>query len=81
MADQIADTQAGDTGLAREAIAAMNVVDGRKLIEHVVSANDFTYPFGLTDLPRGGAPAEAVLTDAQKTQWKEMLGPPFELGD
>jgi hypothetical protein len=24
---------------------------------------------------------EAVLTDAQKKQWKEMLGPPFELGD
>jgi hypothetical protein len=24
---------------------------------------------------------EAVLTDAQKQQWKEMLGPPFELGD
>jgi hypothetical protein len=24
---------------------------------------------------------EAVLTDVQKTQWKEMLGPPFQLGD
>jgi hypothetical protein len=24
---------------------------------------------------------EAVLTDAQKKQWQEMLGPPFELGD
>jgi hypothetical protein len=24
---------------------------------------------------------EAVLTDAQKKQWKEPLGPPFELGD
>jgi len=24
---------------------------------------------------------EAVLTDAQKKQWKELLGPPFELGD
>jgi hypothetical protein len=24
---------------------------------------------------------EAVLTDAQKKQWKEMLGPPFEPGD
>ena len=24
---------------------------------------------------------EAVLTDAQKKQWKAMLGPPFELGD
>jgi hypothetical protein len=24
---------------------------------------------------------EAVLTDAQKKQWSELLGPPFELGD
>jgi plasmid stabilization system protein ParE len=24
---------------------------------------------------------EAVLTDDQKNQWKELLGPPFELGD
>jgi hypothetical protein len=24
---------------------------------------------------------EAVLTDAQKKQWKELLGPPFDLGD
>ena len=24
---------------------------------------------------------EGVLTDAQRKQWKEMLGPPFELGD
>jgi hypothetical protein len=24
---------------------------------------------------------EAILTDAQKTHWKEMLGAPFELGD
>jgi hypothetical protein len=24
---------------------------------------------------------EAILTDAQRKQWKELLGPPFELGD
>jgi hypothetical protein len=24
---------------------------------------------------------EAILTDAQKKQWKELLGPPFDLGD
>jgi hypothetical protein len=24
---------------------------------------------------------EAVLTDAQRKQWKELLGPPFELTD
>jgi hypothetical protein len=28
-----------------------------------------------------GKKLEAVLTDAQKKQWKELLGPPFELGD
>lgn len=28
-----------------------------------------------------GKKLEAVLTDAQRTQWKELLGPPFELGD
>jgi hypothetical protein len=28
-----------------------------------------------------GKKLEAVLTDAQKKQWKEQLGPPFELGD
>ena len=27
------------------------------------------------------AKAEAILTDAQKKQWKEMLGKPFNLGD
>ena len=28
-----------------------------------------------------GKKLEAVLTDTQKKQWEEMLGPPFELGD
>ena len=28
-----------------------------------------------------GKKLEAALTDAQKKQWKELLGPPFELGD
>jgi hypothetical protein len=28
-----------------------------------------------------GKKLEAVLTDPQKKQWKEQLGPPFELGD
>ena len=26
------------------------------------------------------AKVEAILTDAQKNQWKEMLGKPFDLG-
>jgi hypothetical protein len=28
-----------------------------------------------------GKKLEAALTDAQKKQWQELLGPPFELGD
>jgi preprotein translocase subunit SecD len=28
-----------------------------------------------------GKKLEAILTDAQQKQWKELLGPPFELGD
>ena len=28
-----------------------------------------------------GQKLEAVLTDDQRKQWKEMLGPKFELGD
>jgi hypothetical protein len=28
-----------------------------------------------------GKQLEATLTDAQKKQWKELLGPPFDLGD
>jgi hypothetical protein len=28
-----------------------------------------------------GKQLEAILTDAQKKQWKELLGPPFDLGD
>ena len=28
-----------------------------------------------------GKQLEAILTDAQKKQWKDLLGPPFDLGD
>src|SRR5439155_10917705 len=50
---------------AREAIAAMNVVDGRKLVEHVERTGVFTYPFGLTSMPRGATNAEvAAITEA-----------------
>ena len=52
VADQINKTKT-DGGEAQESIAAMNVVDGRKLIEHVEKENEFSYPFGLpeTTLP------------------------------
>lgn len=62
-ADQIASTRT-DAGEAKESVAAMNVVDGRKLIEHVEGNGQFTYPFGLDTLPRRAADQEAALTDA-----------------
>jgi hypothetical protein len=63
-ADQIAATRTGDDGEAAESIAAMNVVDGRKLVEHVAANRQFSYPFGVSTLPRRGADQEAALTNA-----------------
>jgi hypothetical protein len=62
-ADQIQSTQTQD-GDAREAIAAMNVVDGRKLIERCEAAQNFVYPFGVTTLPHGDPAQEGALTAA-----------------
>lgn len=62
-ANQIAKTNT-ETGEARESIAAMNVVDGRKLVEHTERNSAFTYPFGMTSLPRRAAAQEAALTAA-----------------
>jgi hypothetical protein len=62
-ADQIQDT-VSEEGEAKESIAAMNVVDGRKLLEHVESVNNFIYPFGVDTLPRCMGDQEAAMTDA-----------------
>jgi hypothetical protein len=62
-ANQIQKT-ATDEGEAQESIAAMNVIDGRKLVEHVQRTRTFTYPFGVDTLPRRAADQEAALTDA-----------------
>ncbi|MGS2619513.1 hypothetical protein ACVCAH_34130 [Micromonospora sp. LZ34] len=62
-ADQIAATRTDD-GEAKESVAAMNVVDGRKLVEHVEKNRQFSYPFGLTTLPRRGPDQETALTNA-----------------
>ena len=62
-ADQIKSTKTDD-GEAKESVAAMNVVDGRKLIEHVEANRQFTYPFGIATLPRRDAGQEAALTNA-----------------
>ena len=63
VANQIVKTKTED-GEAKEAIAAMNVVDGRKLVEHVERTREFTYPFGVATLPRRPADQETALTDA-----------------
>ena len=53
-----------DDGEAKDSIAAMNVVDGRKLLEHAEQANNYTYPFGIATLPRRAADQEAAITNA-----------------
>jgi hypothetical protein len=62
-ADQIEKTKS-ESEEAREAIAAMNVVDGRKLIEHAERVRNFIYPFGVTALPRRAADQEAAINNA-----------------
>jgi hypothetical protein len=63
VANQIEKTK-NEEGEAKEAIAAMNVVDGRKLVEHVERTRNFTYPFGVPTLPRRAADQEAAITNA-----------------
>ncbi len=62
-ANQIQKTATVD-GDAKESIAAMNVVDGRKLVEHIDKNNDAVYPFGVSTLPRRSAAEEAAITAA-----------------
>ncbi len=60
--DQI-DTTATDQAGTRESIAAQNVVDGRRLIEHVEDTRAFSYPFAL-DLPARAADQQDAITNA-----------------
>jgi hypothetical protein len=64
-ANQIAGTS-NEPGTPQESIAAMNVVDGRKLIEYAEGLNppNFSYPFGVETLPRRPAAEEQAITDA-----------------
>ena len=64
-ADQIASTRSDSIPAeARDAVAAMNVVDGRKLLEHVDRVQNFIYPFGVDALPRRDAGQETAITNA-----------------
>jgi hypothetical protein len=62
-ADQIVPTATSD-GDPKESIAAMNVVDGRKLVLHVEASGDDVYPFGKAALPRRSADEENAITAA-----------------
>ncbi len=67
-ANQIATTTSTspETGTAQESIAAINVVDGRKMIERVEGAAtpDFIYPFGIATLPARPADQQQAITNA-----------------
>ena len=68
VANQIARTTSTspETGTAQESIAAVNVVDGRKMIERIEGASppSFTYPFGVATLPRRAPDQELAITNA-----------------
>ncbi len=59
VANQIASTATTD-GEAKESIAAMNVVDGRKLLMQVENSRVDVYPFGNTNLPRSPGDEDAL---------------------
>jgi hypothetical protein len=61
------DLQAGVQRLIKEAQAGGNAEEIRPKVERLRKEH--------------AEELVGVLTDAQKKQWKEMLGPPFELGD
>jgi hypothetical protein len=63
VANQIQKTNT-ETGPAQESIAAMNVVDGRKLIEQIERTSSAAYPFGVATLPRRTDALEDALTAA-----------------
>jgi hypothetical protein len=45
-----------------EAVEARNVIDGRKLVEHIRSSGQPNYPFGLTGLPSASAAQATALS-------------------
>jgi hypothetical protein len=63
VADSLAST-ATEADVPIEAIEAHNVLDGRKLADHIRESANATYPFGLTHLPAATA-AESQAIDEQ----------------
>jgi hypothetical protein len=63
-ADALSSTATGPD-VPIEAIEARNVLDGRKLVDHVRSTGKPTYPFGLTTLPAAtGDESDAITAQA-----------------
>ncbi|QIG49955.1 hypothetical protein G5V57_20835 [Nordella sp. HKS 07] len=62
VADQMVSTQTG-TDIPIEAVEANNVIDGLKLIEHITTSGQRSYPFGLA-LP-AASQAEGTAIDAE----------------
>jgi len=63
VADSLSGT-ATPPGVPIEAIEARNVLDGRKLVEHIKSSGATAYPFGINTLP-AASPAQAAAITAQ----------------
>jgi hypothetical protein len=61
VANQIEKTKSETDAI--ETIAAMNVVDGLKLINHVQQSSIKTYPYALSNLPAATNPAQAAAVD------------------
>jgi hypothetical protein len=72
VADSLATTQT-EPDVPIEAIEARNVLDGRKLLAHVRSTGNASYPFGLSpeQLPKA-TPAQAEAIDAQVDAMRDV---------
>jgi hypothetical protein len=76
VADNLAGT-ATPPGVPIEAIEARNVLDGRKLVEHITSSGLASYPFGIDSLP----PATAAEAAAIKEEANSLLDIYDAIGD
>lgn len=70
VANQIATTKNDNEPI--EAIAAMNVVDGLKLVRHVERSAVKTYPWGLTTLPAPTDATQAPAIDAATAHIRDV---------
>ncbi|MDO8185482.1 hypothetical protein Q5424_18510 [Conexibacter sp. JD483] len=74
VANRIASTRAGDDDTAAQLVAARNVADGLRLVEHVESdASLAAYPFGRASvLPADATPAERTAIEAEVQRLRDV---------